>query len=136
MGNWRLTITERKRILVEYYKRRYRAASKGNYDIYMVFVEQGLALLNPRGRLDYILPHKFCNAQYGQPLRSLLAEEQHLALVAHFGDQQVFADATTYNCLLFLDKEAASCRSTGSCFFVPYSFRIDLVATGGLEPPT
>jgi hypothetical protein len=91
---------------VEYYKRRYRAASKGNYDIYVVFVEQGLALLNERGRLGYILPHKFFNAQYGQPLRSLLAEGQHLAQVVHFGDQQVFAGATTYTCLLFLDKEA------------------------------
>lgn len=91
---------------MEYYKRRYRAASKGNYDIYVVFVEQGLALLNPRGRLGYILPHKFFNAQYGQPLRSLLAEGQHLAQVVHFGDQQVFAGATTYTCLLFLNKEA------------------------------
>jgi hypothetical protein len=72
----------------------------------VVFVEQGLALLNERGRLGYILPHKFFNAQYGQPLRSLLAEGQHLAQVVHFGDQQVFAGATTYTCLLFLDNEA------------------------------
>ncbi len=91
---------------VEYYKRRYRAASKGNYDLYVVFVEQGLALLNAQGRLGYILPHKFFNAQYGQPLRSLLGEGQHLAQVVHFGDQQVFAGATTYTCLLFLSKEA------------------------------
>ena len=28
---------------VEYYKRRYRAASQGNYDLYVVFVEQGAA---------------------------------------------------------------------------------------------
>jgi len=91
---------------VEYYKRRYRAASKGNYDIYVVFVEKGLELLNAQGRLGYILPHKFFNAQYGQPLRSLVAEGQHLAQVVHFGDQQVFAGATTYTCLLFLDKEA------------------------------
>ncbi|HSN75668.1 MAG TPA: Eco57I restriction-modification methylase domain-containing protein [Anaerolineae bacterium] len=90
---------------VEYYKRRYRAASKGNYDIYVVFVEQGLELLNAQGRLGYILPHKFFNAQYGQPLRGLIAEGQHLARVVHFGDQQVFAGATTYTCLLFLEKE-------------------------------
>ena len=33
---------------VEYYKRRYRAAGKGNYDIYVVFVEKALSLLNER----------------------------------------------------------------------------------------
>jgi hypothetical protein len=89
---------------VEYFKRAYRAASKGNYDIYVVFVEKGLGLLNPQGRLGFILPHKFFNAQYGQPLRELLADGQHLARVVHFGDQQVFHGATTYTCLLFLDK--------------------------------
>ena len=48
---------------VEYYKKRYQAASKGNYDIYVVFVEKGLSLLNKQGRLGFILPHKFFNAQ-------------------------------------------------------------------------
>jgi hypothetical protein len=34
---------------VEFYKQRYAAASKGNYDIYVVFVERALGLLNQRG---------------------------------------------------------------------------------------
>ena len=89
---------------VEYYKRAYAAAGKGNYDIYVVFVERALQLLNPRGRLGFILPHKFFNAQYGEPLRKLLAGGRHLAEIVHFGDQQVFHDATTYTCLLFLDR--------------------------------
>ena len=89
---------------VEHYKAAYRAASKGNYDIYVVFVEKGLRLLNGRGRLGFILPHKFFNAQYGEPLRRVLSEGQHLSKVVHFGDQQVFEGATTYTCLLFLEK--------------------------------
>ncbi len=89
---------------VSYYKQRYTAASKGNYDIYVIFVEKGLNLLNEHGRLGFILPHKFFNAKYGEPLRRLLAEGNHLADIVHFGDQQVFANATTYTCLLFLDK--------------------------------
>jgi len=89
---------------VELYKKQYAAASQGNYDIYVVFVEKGLGLLNERGRLGFILPHKFFNAQYGRPLRELIAGGKHLAQVVHFGDQQVFAGATTYTCLLFLDK--------------------------------
>jgi type I restriction-modification system DNA methylase subunit len=89
---------------VELYKKHYIAARKGNYDIYVVFVERGLNLLNKLGRLGFILPHKFFNAQYGQPLRTLLAKGNHLAKVVHLGDQQVFAGATNYTCLLFLDK--------------------------------
>jgi type I restriction-modification system DNA methylase subunit len=89
---------------VEYLKSHYKAASKGNYDIYVVFVERGLAHLNKNGKLGYILPHKFFNAQYGEPLRGLLASGKHLSEVVHFGDQQVFKGATTYTCLMFLEK--------------------------------
>jgi hypothetical protein len=89
---------------VEIYKEQYAAAHSGNYDIYVVFVEKALSLLNERGQMGFILPHKFFNAQYGEPLRSLLAKGKQLSQVVHFGDQQVFAGATTYTCLLFLDK--------------------------------
>jgi len=89
---------------VEFYKQRYKAASRGNYDIYAVFVEQALQLLNGQGRLGFILPHKFFQAHYGEPLRGLIARGKHLAEIVHFGDEQVFAGATTYTCLLFLDK--------------------------------
>ena len=96
---------------VEIYKRLYRAAQQGNYDIYVVFIEQGLRLLNPAGRLGFICPHKFFNAKYGATVRQLIAEGQHLAHVVHFGDQQIFDGATTYTCLLFLDKAPApECR--------------------------
>jgi len=91
-------------IEVEFYKKRYAAASKGNYDIYVVFVERVLQLLNDHGRMGFIMPHKFFQAKYGKSLRELIASGNHLSEVVHFGDQQVFAGASTYTCLLFLDK--------------------------------
>jgi Eco57I restriction-modification methylase/restriction endonuclease TaqI-like protein/N-6 DNA methylase/type I restriction and modification enzyme subunit R-like protein len=98
------TMKEWAPVAVEIYKQRYVAASKGNYDIYVVFVERALQLLNDTGRTGFILPHKFFQAKYGQALRSLIASGKHLAEIVHFGDQQVFTGATTYTCLLFLDK--------------------------------
>ena len=89
---------------IDYLKKHYNTASSGNYDIYVVFVEKGLSLLNERGRLGFILPHKFFNAKYGESLRGLIAKGKHLAHVVHFGDQQVFDGATTYTTLMFLDK--------------------------------
>ncbi|MGF1470295.1 MAG: Eco57I restriction-modification methylase domain-containing protein [Rubrobacteraceae bacterium] len=89
---------------VEHYKTAYRSAGKGNYDIYVVFVERGLELLNESGRLGYILPHKFFNAKYGQPVRELISSGKHLSEIVHFGDEQVFTGATTYTALLLLDK--------------------------------
>jgi len=93
---------------VELYKRSYKAAGKGNYDIYVVFVERALELLRPRGRTGFILPHKFFKTKYGQPLRGLIAQGKYLAEIVHFGSHQVFPSVTTYTCLLFLDKKGGN----------------------------
>jgi type I restriction-modification system DNA methylase subunit len=90
---------------VKYYKKKYSVASKGNYDIYLVFVERGLNLIKSSGLFGYILPHKFFTAAYGEPLRKLISDGKYLRQIVHFGHQQVFKGATTYTCLLFLQKK-------------------------------
>nr|WP_080931882.1 N-6 DNA methylase [Methanosarcina mazei] len=92
-------------IEVEFYKKLYKSASKGNYDVYVIFVEKGLSFLNKDGLLGYILPHKFFNTKYGESLREIISEGKNLKKIIHFGHQQVFKNASTYTCLLFLRKE-------------------------------
>ena len=127
------TMREWAPVEVELYKELYRSAGAGNYDIYVVFVEKALGLLNKTGRLGFILPHKFFNAKYGEALRGLVAEGKHLARVIHFGDQQVFAGATTYTCLMFLDKAGAD-----ACHFTKVddldAWRVDGTGTTGDIP--
>ncbi|MCX6698530.1 MAG: Eco57I restriction-modification methylase domain-containing protein, partial [Methanomicrobiales archaeon] len=89
---------------IEFYKKHYSSANSGNYDIYVIFVEKGLELLDKKGLLGFILPHKFFNAKYGEPLRNLISQGQNIHEIVHFGHQQVFENATTYTCLLFLNK--------------------------------
>jgi len=100
------TMQENVPMALGYFKRNYDSAAKGNYDIYVVFVEQALRKMNQRATLGYILPHKFFNAKYGEPLRGLLAKGKNLSHIVHFGDQQVFDGATTYTALLFANKAA------------------------------
>ena len=118
------TLTQTDAKQVGWLKEHYASASKGNYDLYVVFVERGLQLLDAHGQLAYILPHKFFNAQYGEPLRKLLADGKHLRHVVHFGDQQIFPGATNYVCLLFLAK--AGCDV---CWFVRVENLPDWLAT-------
>jgi len=47
---------------VDHYRRIYCSASSGNFDIYVIFIEKGLSLLNNRGLLGFIVPHKFFQA--------------------------------------------------------------------------
>ena len=87
-----------------YCRNNYITPTKGNYDAYIVFVEKAIEILNNDGIMGYILPHKFFTAKYGAPLRTFISENKNLNRIIHFGDQQVFENATTYTCLLFLNK--------------------------------
>ncbi len=84
------------------YKEKFVAAKKGNFDIYVLFIEQAMSLARSEGRVGFILPHKFFQAKYGEGIRKLLAEKNAVSGVVDFGHAQVFEGATTYTCLLFL----------------------------------
>ena len=90
---------------IEYYKSNYQAAQSGNFDLYVLFDERGYGLLNENGVLGFIQPHKFFQADFGEGIRNLLSKEKALVEIVNFGSQQVFEDATTYTCLLFLSKK-------------------------------
>ena len=88
---------------VDFFNSHYKSATK-NYDIYALFVEKGFSLLKERGMLGFILPSKFFNADYGEGLRKVIAENKALNKIVDFKDFQIFDGATTYTCLLFLKK--------------------------------
>jgi hypothetical protein len=88
-----------------YFRKKYESASKGNYDIYVIFVEQALSITNSKGSVSFILPHKFFTAQYGVGIRKVLKSKNAIDEIVHFGHQQVFSSATTYTCILTLHKQ-------------------------------
>ena len=85
-----------------YLKSKYRSALSGNFDIYVCFVEKGLAVLRETGRLGFILPSKFFQTDYGKELRTLIVKRRALEKLVDFSHVQVFEGPTTYTCLMFL----------------------------------
>lgn len=96
------TMMESSPLSVETLKQTYKSASSGNIDIYLCFVEKALQLLKPTGEMGYILPHKFFEGDMGENLRNIIASKKALKKVVYFGANQIFDNATTYTCLLFL----------------------------------
>jgi len=88
----------------EYFKQRYKSAVYGNYDLYILFIECSLAFLSKDGLYGMILPHKFFQAEYGEGIRKIIAEGKNIVQINNFTTNQVFENATTYTCLLFLSK--------------------------------
>jgi hypothetical protein len=125
---------------VEIYKELYASAGLGNYDIYVVFVEKALNLLNKRGRMGFILPTKFFATDYGASLRKLVTDRKALAEVVDFGHTQVFDGATTYTCLLFLSNQPsefvsyAKVSSPSALLITPPAYRAIHGATFTEQP--
>lgn len=92
----------------EFYKEQYKSAAKGNYDIYVVFIERGLQLLAPDGLLGFICPHKYWQSDYGKGIRKIIAKGKHLISIIDFTDQQVFRGATTYTAIHIFSQSPVS----------------------------
>nr|ADR73010.1 RM.BsgI [Lysinibacillus sphaericus] len=90
--------------VVNYLKKKYVSAEKFNFDIYVVFIEKALSLLNDQGILGYIVMNKFFTTQYGEKLRELITSQKLLYEIIDFGINEIFNNATTYTCILILDK--------------------------------
>jgi hypothetical protein len=82
----------------------YRSTQTGNFDLYLPFIERGLALLNPTGRMGYIAPNLWPRLEYGEGLRRLVAEGRHLERWIDFRSHQVFEEATIYTAIQIYSK--------------------------------
>jgi adenine-specific DNA-methyltransferase len=93
---------------ISIYRQYFKSAQTGNYDLYIPFVEKSINLINSKGILNFILPHKFLIADFGKGLRILLHERELISRIIHFGHELVFQEATTYTCLLFIKNQVNS----------------------------
>ena len=83
----------------------YASTQTGNFDLYLPFIEKGIALLNERGYLGYIAPNLWTMNEYGEGLRDCIMAGHHLWGWIDFGSYQVFDEATTYTALQFFSRE-------------------------------
>jgi hypothetical protein len=82
----------------------YRSTKTGNYDLYLPFIERGLELLNPNGRLGYIAPSLWPSLEHGEGLRNIIREGGHLEKWIDFRSHQVFPGLTTYTAIQIYSK--------------------------------
>lgn len=84
----------------------YRSTTTGNFDLYLPFIEKGLALLNDGGRMGYIAPSLWPTLDYGEGLRLLIHQGRHLEKWLDFRSFQIFKDVTTYTAIQIFTKAA------------------------------
>ena len=91
----------------------YASTQTGNFDLYLPFIEKGIALLNDDGHLGFIAPSLWTMNEYGSGLRNRVMSGQHLWGWIDFGAYQVFDEATTYTALQFFSSAPNDAIDTG-----------------------
>lgn len=85
------------------YKKYYQTAYK-QFDKYFLFIERAFGLLKEEGVLAFIVPSKFMKVGAGMRLRQMISTSKCLSDLTSFGANLVFADKSTYTCLVVLSK--------------------------------
>ena len=86
------------------YRRRYLSARQGQYDLYMLFIEQALDLLNEGGRVAFSLSNSFLRTDSGRIVRGYIAANACVEEVVEFEDPRTYDDAAIQIALLRLRK--------------------------------
>lgn len=88
----------------KYYESAFQSAT-GRFDIYVLFMERSFELISDIGKVGFILPHKFMVSDFGEGIRTFLSDNMAIESLVHFGSEMVFADASTYTCIITLSKK-------------------------------
>jgi hypothetical protein len=87
-----------------YFEKQY-SVYNGVADLYVYFIEKGVSLIKSGGFFSYIVANKWFRSNYGKPLRRWM-KQQHILEIIDFGDMPVFKQATTYPCIIVIQKKA------------------------------
>ena len=73
-------------------------------DLYILFYELSLNIINLKGFSSLITSNSFLKAEYGRPLRKLLISDTNIKQVINIENTQIFSDATVNTVILTFSK--------------------------------
>ena len=106
--------------------------ARGNFDLYVLFIERAIELLKAGGRCGLIVPNKWATLDYARGCRELLLEQTEIEHVIDLSEAKAF-DAAVYPHIIVFRKQAAAAGHNIQCGDFENQRR-SIVAQRGLEP--
>ena len=82
--------------------------ARGNFDLYVLFIERALQWLQPGGRLGFIVPNKWATLDYARALREMLLAKTSIEQIVDLSSLKVFPQAGTYPQIILLQRKPAA----------------------------
>ena len=89
---------ELRKVYTRYYK-----SAKGNWDLFIVFIERGIQLQKENGIISYIVPNKLIGATYAKALRKMLLNYSVLE-IRDYSKVEVFKESDVYPIVFVIRK--------------------------------
>jgi type I restriction-modification system DNA methylase subunit len=86
-----------------YVKTSYKSARNGKVDLTIPFIEKGISLLNPKGKIGIIVQKRFFKTDYGKVIRGKITSNSLLSQIIDFEANDIFKGRITYIASLILD---------------------------------
>jgi len=96
------TYANERKWITKHYK-----VAKGNWDIFVPFVELGLKITKEKKYLSYIIPNKILSAKYGIKLRNFINNSYSIEEIFDLSKNSVFT-VDVYPVILFIKKQKQS----------------------------
>jgi adenine-specific DNA-methyltransferase len=109
----------------KHYENNYISASN-QFDLYQLFYEKGLNLLNNEGILGFITSNKFCITRYGKVLREHIFDNYKVFSITDVSNLNIFRGASTYP-YIFIIKNSKQTKNMVNISLVDYVFNNNLV---------
>ena len=90
---------------IKLYNKKYVSSKAGNYDIYILFIENGLKQLSKSGYLSFIIPNKFLIAKYSKIILKYIHDNFAFRHISDFSDANVFDEASVYPIVINLQNQ-------------------------------
>jgi type I restriction-modification system DNA methylase subunit len=94
-----LDLSVKKYLFDKYY------SAQGRTDLYVLFVEKAIDIINNDGLMGLIIPYSFINQNYAQNIREKIVDSNHLISIVDTSKYFVFSDAIVKTIILIIGKE-------------------------------
>lgn len=95
---------ENKEESIKEMKEKLNISFNGLSNIYSLFIIKSIHQLNKNGRVAYIVPYEFLNADYGENVKQIILKNKLLKYIIIFDSKlKIFDDALTTTCILFFE---------------------------------
>lgn len=80
----------------------FKSCKYGKFDYCYAFIEKGMDLLSPKGKMVQLVPSNIYKNVYAEQLRNLLREK--ISIILDFPEEQIFKNALTSSTIFLFDK--------------------------------